>query len=34
VIARPFAELASVGSAVPPGVLTNHDLMRTLDTSD
>jgi 3-oxoacyl-[acyl-carrier-protein] synthase-3 len=34
VIARPFAELASVGTAVPPGVLTNHDLMRTLDTSD
>jgi 3-oxoacyl-[acyl-carrier-protein] synthase-3 len=33
-IQRPFAELASVGTAVPPGVLTNHDLTRTLDTSD
>jgi 3-oxoacyl-[acyl-carrier-protein] synthase-3 len=33
-IARPFAELASVGTAVPPGVLTNHDLTRMLDTSD
>jgi 3-oxoacyl-[acyl-carrier-protein] synthase III len=33
-IPRPFAELASVGTAVPPGVLTNHDLTRTLDTSD
>ena len=33
-IARPFAELASVGTAVPPGVLTNHDLTQMLDTSD
>ena len=33
-IPRPFAELASVGSAVPARVLTNHDLTRTLDTSD
>ncbi|MGH2357672.1 MAG: 3-oxoacyl-ACP synthase, partial [Candidatus Limnocylindria bacterium] len=33
-IQRPFAEVASVGVAVPPGVLTNHDLMQTLDTSD
>jgi 3-oxoacyl-[acyl-carrier-protein] synthase-3 len=33
-IPRPFAELASVGTAVPPGVLTNQDLTRTLDTSD
>jgi 3-oxoacyl-[acyl-carrier-protein] synthase-3 len=34
VIARPFAEVASVGVAVPPHVLTNADLTRTLDTSD
>jgi 3-oxoacyl-[acyl-carrier-protein] synthase III len=33
-IARPFAEVASVGVAVPPGVLTNADLTRRLDTSD
>ncbi len=33
-IPRPFAEVASVGVAVPPGVLTNADLSRTLDTSD
>ncbi len=33
-IQRPFAEVASVGVGVPPGVLTNHDLMQTLDTSD
>ena len=33
-ITRPFAELASVGTAVPAGVLTNEDLTRTLDTSD
>jgi 3-oxoacyl-[acyl-carrier-protein] synthase-3 len=33
-IARPFAEVASVGVAVPPRVLTNHDLTRMLDTSD
>jgi 3-oxoacyl-[acyl-carrier-protein] synthase-3 len=33
-IVRPFAEVASVGVAVPPGVLTNHDLSRVLDTSD
>ena len=31
---RPFAEVASVGVAVPPGVLTNADLSRMLDTSD
>ena len=33
-IPRPFAELASVGTAVPEGVLTNHDLTQMLDTSD
>jgi 3-oxoacyl-[acyl-carrier-protein] synthase III len=33
-IARPFTEIASIGTAVPPGVLTNADLTRTLDTSD
>jgi 3-oxoacyl-[acyl-carrier-protein] synthase-3 len=33
-ILRPFAEVASVGVAVPPGVLTNADLSRMLDTSD
>jgi 3-oxoacyl-[acyl-carrier-protein] synthase-3 len=33
-ISRPFAEVASVGVAVPPRVLTNHDLTRMLDTSD
>src|SRR6185436_14767178 len=33
-IRRPFAEMASVGVAVPPGVLTNDDLTRMLDTSD
>jgi len=33
-IPRPFAEVASVGVAVPPGVLTNADLSRILDTSD
>jgi 3-oxoacyl-[acyl-carrier-protein] synthase III len=31
---RPFAELASVGTAVPARVLTNHDLSQVLDTSD
>jgi 3-oxoacyl-[acyl-carrier-protein] synthase-3 len=31
---RPFAEMASIGVAVPPGVLTNADLTRMLDTSD
>jgi 3-oxoacyl-[acyl-carrier-protein] synthase III len=31
---RPFAEVASIGVAVPPGVLTNHDLTKMLDTSD
>jgi 3-oxoacyl-[acyl-carrier-protein] synthase III len=31
---RPFAEVAGVGVAVPPGVLTNADLSRVLDTSD
>jgi 3-oxoacyl-[acyl-carrier-protein] synthase-3 len=33
-IRRPLAEMASVGVAVPPGVLTNADLTRMLDTSD
>jgi 3-oxoacyl-[acyl-carrier-protein] synthase III len=33
-IARPFAEVASVGVAVPAGVMTNADLTRMLDTSD
>jgi 3-oxoacyl-[acyl-carrier-protein] synthase III len=33
-IRRPFAEMASVGVAVPPGVLTNADLTKILDTSD
>jgi 3-oxoacyl-[acyl-carrier-protein] synthase-3 len=33
-IARPFVEVASVGVAVPPGVLTNADLSAMLDTSD
>jgi 3-oxoacyl-[acyl-carrier-protein] synthase-3 len=33
-IPRPFAEVASVGVALPPRVLTNHDLTRMLDTSD
>jgi 3-oxoacyl-[acyl-carrier-protein] synthase-3 len=33
-IRRPFAQMASVGVAVPPGVLTNADLTRMLDTSD
>ena len=33
-IARPFAEIASIGTAVPPGVLTNADLTQMLDTSD
>ena len=33
-IPRPFAEVASVGVGVPPGVLTNADLTRMLDTSD
>ena len=31
---RPFAEVASVGVAVPSGILTNADLSRVLDTSD
>src|SRR3954468_16768869 len=31
---RPIAEMLSVGVAVPPGVLTNADLTRMLDTSD
>jgi 3-oxoacyl-[acyl-carrier-protein] synthase III len=34
VIRRPIAEMLSVGVAVPPGVLTNADLTRMLDTSD
>jgi 3-oxoacyl-[acyl-carrier-protein] synthase III len=33
-IRRPFAEMASIGVAVPPGVLTNNDLTKMLDTSD
>jgi 3-oxoacyl-[acyl-carrier-protein] synthase-3 len=33
-IRRPFAEMVSIGVAVPPGVLTNADLTRMLDTSD
>jgi 3-oxoacyl-[acyl-carrier-protein] synthase-3 len=33
-IARPFVEVASVGVAVPPRVVTNHDLSQVLDTSD
>ena len=33
-IPRPFAEVASVGTAVPPRVVTNHDLEQMLDTSD
>jgi 3-oxoacyl-[acyl-carrier-protein] synthase III len=33
-IRQPFAEMASVGVAVPPGILTNADLTRMLDTSD
>jgi 3-oxoacyl-[acyl-carrier-protein] synthase III len=33
-VARPFAEVASVGVAVPAGVMTNADLTRMLDTSD
>lgn len=33
-IHRPFAEIASIGTAVPPGVLTNADLAGMLDTSD
>jgi 3-oxoacyl-[acyl-carrier-protein] synthase-3 len=31
---RPVAEIASIGTAVPAQVVTNHDLSRTLDTSD
>jgi 3-oxoacyl-[acyl-carrier-protein] synthase III len=33
-IRRPFAEMVSVGVAVPPDVLTNDDLSHMLDTSD
>jgi 3-oxoacyl-[acyl-carrier-protein] synthase-3 len=33
-IRRPFAEMASIGVAVPPGVMTNDDLAKILDTSD
>ena len=33
-IPRPFAEMASVGISVPPRIVTNHDLAKTLDTSD
>ncbi len=33
-IPRPFAEVASVGVAVPPDIVTNEDLSRVLDTSD
>ncbi|HEX3926897.1 MAG TPA: beta-ketoacyl-ACP synthase III [Gemmatimonadales bacterium] len=32
--AQPVATIAGVGCAVPPGLLTNADLERTLDTSD
>ena len=31
---RPIAEIAGLGVAVPAQVVTNHDLSRTLDTSD
>jgi 3-oxoacyl-[acyl-carrier-protein] synthase III len=34
VIPRPFAEVASVGTAVPERVVTNRDLEQVLDTSD
>jgi 3-oxoacyl-[acyl-carrier-protein] synthase-3 len=34
VIERPIARVASVGTAVPERVLTNHDLSQVLDTSD
>src|SRR5688572_10177301 len=30
----PIAEMAGLGVAVPPGILTNQDLTRMLDTSD
>ena len=33
-IPRPFAEVASVGTAVPERVVTNRDLEQVLDTSD
>ncbi len=33
-IPRPIAEIASIGTAVPPGILTNADLTKMLDTSD
>jgi 3-oxoacyl-[acyl-carrier-protein] synthase-3 len=33
-IPRPFAEVASVGVAVPPDVVTNEALSRVLETSD
>jgi 3-oxoacyl-[acyl-carrier-protein] synthase-3 len=33
-IRRPIAEMASIGVAVPPGIMTNADLTRMLDTSD
>ena len=33
-IERPIAQVASVGTAVPERVLTNHDLSQVLDTSD
>jgi 3-oxoacyl-[acyl-carrier-protein] synthase-3 len=33
-IPRPFVEVASVGTAVPDRVLTNHELTQMLDTSD
>ena len=33
-ISRPIVEIASIGTAVPPGILTNEDLTRMLDTSD
>jgi 3-oxoacyl-[acyl-carrier-protein] synthase-3 len=34
VIPRPFAEVASVGTAVPERVVSNRDLEQVLDTSD
>jgi 3-oxoacyl-[acyl-carrier-protein] synthase-3 len=33
-VARPVAEVASIGTAVPAQVVTNADLSKTLDTSD
>jgi 3-oxoacyl-[acyl-carrier-protein] synthase-3 len=33
-VARPVAEVASIGTAVPDQIVTNDDLSKTLDTSD